>query len=316
MLDWLMKFLKQTFTGPSAWISILLLGVIVVAGYIIWRQFTRVQDEVSGLKKNQNDLKRQITHGVVIDDDSSRVDLKVSTRDDDSSDLSDETPDLDDRDTEHLPTQKPKTPQTQPVPSQPQAQINLQQQALQGLKTPNDAKLINAKPVPRDDIDNLSKVSSVHDDLSSISEVDDEEDIDFRDAGDDVEVEVEVEVETAAHAQAQALVPLQQQPQPQPQPQPQQSVAEDDETSELDNMSDISSVSSKIQSKILKDMQEMEADAPAPAPAEVSPKQKPSIVPVVKLGAVGQKPKPQISQSAATFKPKPTPVSIKPKVAA
>jgi len=297
MFDSILKYIKNAFTGPSAWISILVIIVVCVATFFIWRQLTSVATEVTGLKKNQNALKRQITHGVIVDDDSSRVDLKVSTHTrpgDDSSDFSDETPDTDEKPTyaskeqiaqaqAQAPQKVAQSTQLQPPP-QPQQVEKPQPQKVQVEPhevqvTQNIQELLNLKKTVDEklvDLDELSKVSSVDDDLSSSGSTSDEEDIQF--------TTNEYEHE---HDQEQD---------------------EDEQTPNAKSDLD-------IESKILEDMKHLDEESEkilaGDEPEQAQPQ--PSFIPKVKLGGSGQKPKPKVSESAATFKAKPVPISIKPK---
>lgn len=87
MLDWLRKFLSD----PSMWIPIILIIICAIFVYFIWKKTSNLDDSIEGLKKRHAGLQRQITHGVILDDEQGQLNLNYHV-DDDSSQLSDETP--------------------------------------------------------------------------------------------------------------------------------------------------------------------------------------------------------------------------------
>lgn len=266
----MLDYIKQLFTGlTSNWLNIIAIIVLIVAGYIAWQKAKpqpsqsqsqqNVSDVLYEIVRNQEELKRQITHGVVVDSDSNRVDLRVKQLDD-ISDYSDETP--------NSPPVSPKLPQYQPNHS------------LQSLKRDVDEKLVVNQTEP--DIDNLSCVSSMHDDLSTISE--EEEDLDFRNAEESDDDNTPDPDETLRNTIIDDMRRLEdstpspvsipeKEPQPKPQPLP------------------------------LPEQMTMQPESPTPIKS----------IPVVKLGNLAFKPKAIPSDMATNFKPKPIPVTIKQK---
>ena len=259
MLDSMFKYMNFACISNNLLSSAVIVLVVLLAFYFIWKRVSRIEDDIVVVKRTQSDLKRQITHGVVIDDNNHKVDLTYRTKDDSSSDISDETFDAEatnnanatmynkhevptiiitEEESKHLMEQNnqsvPNTDQISPapapyeaVPESPSTETPLPKlmpsSGLESLKKKTDVKLINLKP----NIDDLSEVSDNLSDISSISSLH-EENIDFNDLEDsDFEEQIDL--------------------------------ANDN----VENASDISSVSDILENKILKDMEVLEDDAEA-----------------------------------------------------
>jgi len=59
--------------------------VVVVAGFLMWRKLDVVGNRVSQLDRSHNTLKRQVNHGVILDDPDDRVDLRLRENCDDDN---------------------------------------------------------------------------------------------------------------------------------------------------------------------------------------------------------------------------------------
>lgn len=88
MFEWLKKFT----VGPSMIAVVVLIVVCAILVYFFWKKTSIIDSSIDNLNKRQATLQKQITHGVVLDDNS-KIDLKyhIDSKDD-SSQLSDEPP--------------------------------------------------------------------------------------------------------------------------------------------------------------------------------------------------------------------------------
>ena len=208
MLESMFKFLNLSWLTNNLLSTGIIVCLIALVSFFLWNRVSKMQKEIDLLKAGQSTLRRQLAHGVVLDEN--QVDLSYKTRNSDAaSAISDETPNLDLEPeatarlyaTQHMPNPHLNTAQSEPetevepelapapqVPTPALPENNELEPELADMKKIQDTKIVNLKP----NIDTLSDVS----DLSTVSslEAEDGEDITFNDLDeqfDDLESELD-----------------------------------------------------------------------------------------------------------------------------